>query len=311
MEPKPQDDKSSAEDDFFENSIEDDAINLSDSDEGVSAPEQPKQPSSKSKKSLIVVLILLFFVVVGAGAWLYGQNQATKSKEAEIASLQKELDALSSNKNEESSESVFTSDVLGLKLTYPKSWGDASLKKGEVVSPGTGDYQQLTFSNIKDVDINFVIGGFTSPLDGCPTPEISAPHDLSQTRASVIGWESNSLKKLYKESENGAVTIIPQPSEDVSLSYKWVAINKEGGLLVYKDKDQTPYEPATEGNNACQTITQKQADAANKYYQYTRFALNYNNKTVKGVNAQLNTANGSSDALQNELKKVLLSVTNN
>lgn len=59
-------------------------------------PEQSFDPPAKSKKKkvLLGVIIAVLLVAVGVGAWWYGDSQATKKADAEVAELQSQIDDL-------------------------------------------------------------------------------------------------------------------------------------------------------------------------------------------------------------------------
>ncbi len=265
----------------------------------------PKKQSGIGKKVLLVLLVLILAAGAGFAGYTYAKNQAQKETDAKVATLEEQLSEFRQQAAKAETIGRFSSSELGVSFKYPEKWGVASVKKGEAVSPGQGNYQQITFSKQPKIDINFVFGPFVSPLDGCPSPSTIAPHEEAAYRASIIGWSGDKVKRLLGYPGDTAVVQLEGETGDRT---NWTIINKNQNVLVFRNKDLAPHKAVSKEEAICDPVTQAEADAANAHYQYTRFALNYANKTVKGVNAQLSTKDGVDQALQNELQTVILSI---
>lgn len=262
-----------------------------------------------------MLILLALLAGVCYGAYWYGQEQAKKEVDARVAELQKQIDDLSEAKLQikENANTTFTSSDLGLALNYPKEWGLATLKKGEIVSPGTGNYQQLTFAKQPTVYINFVLGPYFSPLDGCPHPSLIAPHDAARLNASTIGWSGSDILMLWSQynSQNKPEDVVMKANSNPNSDWGgWEEVNKLSEVLTYKAINQTPFKAETEGQNTCVTVSQAEADKANTYYNFIRFVINYKNSTERGVNALIDTSNSENSELQKQLQETLLSVKN-
>ena len=268
----------------------------------VTPPVMPPVPPKKSKKKLVtIILIILALVAASVAAWY-----VLKKDPVQPAAKQ----TTETIKTEEPTLSDYKSTDLNVSLKYPVDWGEAKLTKGEVYSPGKGDYQQLTFSKRTDVDVNFVLNGFSSPLDGCPDALTTAKHDLSRMRAWTIGWSGEDLKFYLYDSyaDTPANTVITASSSKNNTSAGWTKVSTDGEVLIYKDIDQAPYEAVEEGDNSCVSTSQAEAEEANKYYNFTRFALNFKNAKVIGVNAQYDTNKGQDAEVLKQLTEILKSI---
>lgn len=259
-------------------------------------------PEKKSKKKRIIIASVVVALVAGTAAWYF----LTKVSPDLVSKTQTTTQAPKVATTKE-----FKSADLDVALTYPVSWGDAKLAKGIVYSPGTGDYQQLTFSKKKDVDINFVVGGFSSPLDGCPDPLTVAKHDLSRTRSWTVGWSGSNLKQYALDYDALPATkykVQLQSSVKSETSTGWTKVSTDGQVLVYKDINQAPITAIQEGMDSCQNITKAQAEESNTYYNFTHFALNFTNAKIIGVNAQYDTNKGEDTETVKQLIQILQSV---
>lgn len=259
-------------------------------------------PKKKFKKKFIVSAVIFVALTAAAVAWYI----FAKSSPEPVAKTQTTTEAPKVATTKE-----FKSTELNMVLAYPVDWGDATLAKGVVYSPGTGNYQQLTFSKQKDVDINFVAGGFSSPLDGCPDPLTVAKHDLSRTRSWTIGWSDASLKQYvldYEAQPAVKYKVQLQSSTKSETSVGWTKVNSDGQVLIYKDINQAPIKAIQEGMDSCQNISKAEAEESNTYYNYTHFALNFSNAKILGVNAQYNTNKGEDAETVKQLTKTLQSI---
>lgn len=258
-------------------------------------------PEKKSKNKLIIVGSVILLVVLGAAAWYFLTKPKPEPTSKPVATVEEPV----------VTTKEFKSAELGISLTYPIAWGDVTLAKGEVYSPGKGDYQQLTFSKEKDVDINFVAGGFSSPLDGCPDPITVAKHDLSRTRAWTVGWSATNLKQYVLDYDSLPATKYItqlQSSTKSETSTGWTKVSTNGQVLVYKDINQAPIKEIQEGMNSCQDITKAEAEEANTYYNFTHFALNFTKAKIVGVNAQYDNNKGEDAETVKQLTETLKSI---
>lgn len=100
-------------------------------------PEQPQStqsyqspvqdsPKKSKKKVLLAVLVLLAFVAVAAGAWWYGDSQATKKADAEVADLQSQIDDLKKaqkDASESKDNQTSAQNDSSTKYLVIKEWG--------------------------------------------------------------------------------------------------------------------------------------------------------------------------------------------
>lgn len=230
------------------------------------------------------LIILLVVGIIGFAGWKVYDAKKSSDKSYDNAS---KSDAAIVDKDalEKAKLTEFQSKDLGFTFSYPKDWGDAAIKDGAVVSPGKGNFKQVTFSKRTDVDINFVLDAFSSPLDGCPDPLMAAPHDAASTRASVVGWDKENLKRYFVDRISGEkkIYLYNKTPGDTGPGFKLVKTG--GNVLVYEDINQTPYK-VNEESCYGEPLTEATVNKANSYYTFTRFAANYSNAKVKGVNAQ-------------------------
>lgn len=268
---------------------------------------------NKNNQSGIAHLALILVVLLVAGTGFAGWRvfEASKDKKQTQVTSQETSQSTASTVDETSTSTYINKD-LGLSFKYPKNWGDATIRDGEIVSPGKGSYKQVVFSKLKEIDINFVQAGFSSPLDGCPDPIWSETHNLAAKRASTIGWDSTNLKFYELDWER-----LPETNYKVRLSASvgesgtgWDSLSSQSNVLEYKDK--TPYQYKTgdigDGGN-CQNTTQAVADEANAYSKYIRYAVNFSTNTIVGVNAQYDARKADNPEIRKDLVKVLLSIT--
>lgn len=216
-----------------------------------------------------------------------------------------------------SSSKTYQNKEFGFKLSYPKSWGDAKFAKGEVVSPGQGDYMQLTFSKQPMVNVNFVLGHFGSPLDGCPGAVFSEKHFKSQLRASVTGWQGEAYKTYQTDYDNfdqetrrwlpKYFTHVLDPPKEFGHSLTKVGVSK--AVLAFEHKDQN-YWQETPPEKYCDPdgLSKEDAETANSYRKVRLYALNYSNLTIKGINAQYDTNNGLDIKTHEQIMVILNSV---
>lgn len=262
----------------------------------------PAQPKKSKKKLVAIVIIILALVSGSAAAWFTLKDDSAKPEA--------KTETESTTTETEPTTTEFKDTALNISLKYPADWGTAKLAKGEVYEPGKGDYQQLTFSKRTNVDINFVLGGFSSPLDGCPDPLTTAKHDASMTRAWTIGWSGDNLKRytLDYESETTKYIIVDASSTKGDNSAGWTKVSTDGEVLIYKDLSQAPVKEDIEATNSCEPVTKAMAEEANTYYNFTRFALNFNNTKVLGINAQYDTNKGEDPEVVKQLTEILKSI---
>lgn len=277
--------------------------------EGTAGSMPPNKKSGIGKKIVITLLVLLVMAGLGLAGWKwYGQIQEYKMN---VSSLQQQIDDLESKQAESSEYGSFESKELGITFEYPISWGEATVAVGKTVSPAKGDYKQVTFSNLSGVSINFVLGAYFSPLDGCPSPKQIALDETSRLDASVIGWKKSTINMLWYEY--GAVdakkeVIMKANSAKGSDWGGWENVGYSGDVLTYRALDKTPYKAVKEGSESCYSLTKAQADEANTYYDYTRFVLNYKNDAVRGVNANINSSSIATTELQKQVVETLSSI---
>ncbi len=242
---------------------------------------------SSGFSSIEALLILLLVGLVGFAGWrIYKAKKDTQSSGSnEIAKSQ----TVGTTQSTLGDLVTFHSDELNFSFTYPKKWGNATLAKGTFfVEYQHGDYRQVTFDSNDKVDINFVLGAYSSPIDGCgiTDPVSSQLYGLSQVRASEIGWTGKSLKTYFhSQGQDSPVVNLTELKSD---SANWKIFKTSGKTFVYQSSLVTTGGfKVTEADMCSDGITQEEADAANAYYKFVHFVTNYTNEKVKGVNAQL------------------------
>lgn len=288
-------------------------------EEQANQQSQPQRVAHK-KKPIMMVLLIVFVVAIAAALGLgwYRQIQVYKSSVAkqdqQLAELTQRLEELrGAGAQNNEFRSVEVSD-LGISMKYPSSWGDIKVTNGPTQVPIEASYKQLTFTKQNDIDINFVLDAVYSPFDGCPTALAAAQHDSLYNRARIIGWEGAALKSYVAQYDTvgGSPRVKAVQSIQIdnpnSPTGGWVEVAKDLNVLIYKDKTTEPFQESVEGDQSCRTTTEAEATEANQYYKYLRYALNYNNTTVKGVNAYYKILNGESLEIQNQLSDVLNSI---
>lgn len=237
-----------------------------------------------------VIIVLVIVGLLGAIGWFVWAGNNNKTIETPDVSHEA---GLGINSPPISYLTEFKDADLGIKFSYPKKWGAATIKKGNPGEVASGNYSQVTFSKQSLVDINFVIGPYSSPLDGCVAPVKEQQHELNKMRSSVIGWDSNNIKQYWTgQGFNGpTVYLVNIKPGDTGPGWKEIG-NPDKKVLVYEDFNKNLYK-ATTADQGCNTITAAEADEANAYAKYIHFAVNYSNSMVKGVNAQYDARNGA------------------
>ncbi len=251
----------------------------------------------------IILLIVVLLLIAGAGYYVWKLRSANKP--AGDTSPSKPH---TSEKKEE--PRAYDVSGLGVKLKYPKDWGEATLADGPIMSPGTGSYKQLTFSSQKNININFVVGAYNSPLDGCGlgTPEENEKHALNAVEASVIGWDATNVKR-YMSGQGTPAKVYMYSIKPGEIGDGWVSVSTSDKVLEYKDIDSESNRwKADSAGLACGTVTQAQADAANAYKKYVHYAVNVSNDKFKGANAQYDARTNDDSALRAKIVTVLNSI---
>lgn len=259
-------------------------------------------PSSSGYKKFLVPLIIAALIAVSGvlGFQLYRESQksptATQEPRPTIAQT-----------------TTFSNAELGVTLEYPKSWGSASLRDGEVSKPGEGSYKQLVFSKQEKVDINFVTGGFSTPLDGCADPLFVAKHELSRYKASVVGWSNDSIKFYQldydapRSDSNPKYHIAGQSSRPNDQYLGWSKLRSKDKVLEYRPHFEYS-RPTTSGGTSCYELTQDQAAEANSFNQILFYAVNLETTKAKGINATYDIRDGEDLETRDQLLSVLGSI---
>lgn len=263
----------------------------------------------KNTKGFALVEGLLILVIVGmlAGIGWYVWNASNKT-DGTLANTDAASSSSTAKSVKPSSFAEYKNDELAFSMKYPSEWGDAMLTKGTFSGPQHGEYKQLAFSKQTKININFVIGPYGSPLDGCgiTNPVDAEKFSLDQAKGSIIGWNGDSLKSYgqYQGQTEPAVSLLSRVSSDTGPG--WVKIDEKDKTLIYTYNFNDVKAAQGSSDGPCEdTITQAQADEANAYHKFIYFAANYSNSMVQGVNAQYDGRGGKSQAEIDQLTEVL------
>lgn len=274
----------------------------------------------RSARKLLLLFILAAMTVFAFGFTGYTWYQQIRAYKASVAKQDQQIAELTQRLEELRGDNLQTSNLksakigdLGVAMQYPSSWGDVKVTEGPTQEPIEASYKQVTFTKQSDIDINFVLDAVYSPFDGCPTALAAAQHDSLYNRARIIGWEGATLKSYVAQYDTAGSprvkTVQPIERDNPNSSIGgWIQVARDSKVLIYKDKTTDPFQESVEGDQSCRTTTKAEAAEANQYYKYLRYALNYENITVKGVNAHYKILNGDNSEIQNQLSDVLNSI---
>lgn len=239
------------------------------------------------------ILVLVIVGLIGGVGWYVWDAKKESDKSLNQAS---QTEIVAANK---SKLSEYKNEELGLSLKYPKEWGDASAKEGTFLKFQGGSYKQLTFSKNTLVDINFVAGPYSTPLDACGYGDVvmNAQHYLNGKRASVIGWEGENIKEYWEGQGFDKPTVR-------LINTGWQKVETVDKVIVYKDIDQNPIKEETD----CGPASKAQLEEANGYYKFTHFAANFSNPKVFGVNAQYDTRKSEDANMRSQIEDLLNSL---
>jgi len=252
-----------------------------------------------------LLILVVLGLIGGAGYYVY-QSKNKTSESINTAPTQ--------NTTEEKPKlSEYKSDELGLALSYPSEWGDATLVDGPLLKFQSGKYKQLNFSKATNVSVNFVIGEYSSPLDACglDDPVQDAQHSQNYKQASVIGWEGDTVKTYVQGQVDDGPSVYPVNKTPGDTGPGWVEVTKKDKVLVYKDIDKPENRVKAGDGDGCSPITQAQADEANAFVKFYHYAANYSNSKVFGVNAQFDARKGDDATVRDQLVDALNSLKNN
>jgi len=260
---------------------------------------------NKNQKGFSVVEILIVIVVVGligTVGWLVYDRQQSKS----TTTTTPDTTQVTEQKQETAKTSDYNSSELGLSLSYPSEWGTASLADGPLSKYQSGEYKQLTFSKATNVNINFVTGAYSSPLDACgyDDPVQNAQHAQNANQASLIGWEENNILRYMTGQGFDGPTVYKQNKVAGDTGPGYTEISKSNKVLVYKDINNYPVKVSSDGEG-CSPITQAQADEANAFANFFHLAVNYSNDKVKGLNGQFDARKGDDTTVRGQLVDTL------
>jgi type II secretory pathway pseudopilin PulG len=254
-----------------------------------------------------LLILIIVGMLAGIGLYVWNANNSTTDSLDNLGSATNSTNTANATKLSE-----YKNEQLALSIKYPKRWGTATLSDGQfTMEYQHGQYKQLTFSKAGQVDIDFVLKPYFSPLDGCgiTDPVLSEKYSLSQNRGSRIGWDGDNLKGYYLEygTDNPKIYLTNIKAGDTGSG--WVKISEKGKVLVYKDTPSN-YQ-ATAGDDVCQAkVTQAQANEANDYNNYFHLVVNYSNDKVAGVNAHFDARQQDNQSDRDELVDSLNSLTN-
>jgi hypothetical protein len=232
------------------------------------------------------LLLLVILGIIGFAGWrVYSTGQQSNS---DLSSSSAQSNTIKKEDDKRGAYSEYKNKDLGFVFSYPQEWGSASIKQGELVSPAHGDYQQITFDKKPEIDINVVVGGAFSPLDGCPDPVYMQKHGLAMQRATLTGWDGMDSILAYNldyeatvNNDTSVYNVTKHPSV-INGKNVWTKIRSRDKALAFQ---WVYFEPVKAGETCGDTITQQAADEANSYFKYIYFVRSFTSTKIKGINA--------------------------
>lgn len=257
-----------------------------------------------NQKGFSVVEILIVIVVVGllgAVGWFVYDRQKSKTSEQPKTTQVEET----KKETETPKLSEYKNDELGFSLSYPTEWGTTTFAEGPLLKFQRGKYKQLSFSKVTNVDVNFVTGAYSSPLDACgyDDPVQNAQHAQNANQASLIGWEQNNIKRYMTRQGFSGPTVYKQSKTAGDTGPGYTEISKSDKVLIYKDINNHPVKAGS--GEGCSPIAQAQADEANAFANFFHYAANYSSNKVFGVNGQFDARKGDDTTVRNQLTEAL------
>ncbi len=259
----------------------------------------------------IVLILFVILALAGVGYYVYRAQQTTNKSQKSTEQTQTSVPKTETDAKKETTLPYEVSG-LGVKIKYPSDWGAPQLAEGTLRTPAAGSYKQLTFSSFKKVNINFVVGAYSSPSDGCGPPPIeSAKDSLNYSQASVIGWDDLSIKRYTQWQGTLSPAVTKEAIKPTQNTPGWVVVAKKDKVLEYIHTDDPKFLVKAGNASAadCHTVTKAEADEANAYRQKTfRYAANIENSNFKGVNALYDVREGENATVRTQLIEALNSI---
>jgi flagellin-like protein len=270
-----------------------------------------KRLNSRGFSAVEGLLILVVIAIIGVVGYfvISASNKATTTSTTSATTQSKTPEA-SKPKTKQ-----YKNDELALSFTYPEGWGNATASRhtqNHQSSVDAYDYTAVSFSNKKQISINFVVAGFDSQRDGCGGQSVELrEYGRTYTHASLIGWGKGVIKNLiynpvaneyYKAGDRIVETKISTSNTNI--------YNEVGQVLEYRVASTEPAKAhKMDPDAACDAaLTQAQADEINAYDNIVNYAVNFSNAKVKGTNAEFDARQTDDTAVRKELLTVLGSI---